>query len=243
MKAWSRVLIYGCRHGHRADRAATKALLEFREKFKPQFVADLGDFIDTAAFRAGSKGDADEAEPIQPDLKSGLEFIEQMRPNVILCGNHEARLWRLAGHYNAIVAELAQRIIGDIQSTAKKLKATLIPYTYKAHYPLANCRLMHGEFFNESATRDHAEAYAPQGGIVVHAHTHRAGYARGRRADNPAAFCVGTLAAIPNMEYAAHRRSTLAWSGGFVYGETNGERCQLYLHDNGQEQLWRLPSV
>ena len=92
MKAWRRVLFYGCRHGHKADANASKALLQFRESFKPDFVADLGDFIDTAAFRAGARGDADEAEPVQPDLQSGLDFIEQMRPNVILCGNHEARL-------------------------------------------------------------------------------------------------------------------------------------------------------
>ena len=223
------------------DKNAAAAILRFKAAYKPALTVHLGDFLDTAAFRTGAKGTKDEARKIKPDLNAGLVFLDSLAPNVVLCGNHEARLWSWATHHSAIVSDCAQGIIEAIEATCTKFKARLIPYSYKACYEFANVRAMHGEFFNENACRDHAEAYAPQGGIVVHAHTHRAGHARGRRADNPLGLCVGTLAAIPAMEYAAHRRSTLSWSAGFVYGEHNGKAARLQLFDNGQEQSWRLP--
>jgi hypothetical protein len=160
-----------------------------------------------------------------------------------LCGNHEARLWRLRHHPNAIVSKCASDIVDAIDAQCRLLRAKLIPYTYKASFDFANARVIHGEFYNENAIRDHAEAYAPQGGIVVTSHTHRAGHARGRRHDNPLGLNVGTLAAIPNMDYAAHRRSTLSWSGGFVWGEYNERQAHLWLHDNAQENIWHLPPV
>lgn len=236
------MLLCGCSHGNLADPNALAAVLRFKAAYKPDFTAHLGDFLDTAAFRSGARGTEDESEPIQPDLVSGLVFLDKLAPNVILCGNHEARLYRLQHHSNAIVSKCAGDIIASIEAQARQSRAKLIPYSFKACYEFANVRLMHGEFYNENAIRDHAEAYAPQGGIVVTAHTHRAGHARGRRVDNPLGLNVGTLASVPCMEYAAHRRSTMSWSAGFVWGVHNGKTAQLWLQDNGQDRVWRLPS-
>lgn len=239
VRKWKRLFAVGCSHGGLIDPIARKAVLTFKDKFKPDKIIHLGDFVDTAAFRAGAKGTSDESEPVSPDFNAGLTFIKELRPNLIFNGNHEIRLWRLANHHNAIVSALSQNLIERIQTTAKICKAELVEgWGISHHRTVGNFKFMHGYMFGENACRDHAEAH----GNIVFAHTHRAGVQKGRRDDYPTGFCVGTLSDIPNMDYAQARRSTLSWSGGFVWGEYCDDRCQLYLHEQPQGQKeWRLP--
>lgn len=239
-RKWKPLLAVGCSHGIHADRKAVAAVLRFRESFKPDTVIHLGDFCDTTAFRSGAKGSADETEPIQPDVDGGTEFLRQLRANVVLCGNHEDRLWRLASSPSAIVAHCAQEVIGQLVKTCHQLRAPLIEWTgINQGYLLGGYRYMHGVFYNENGTRDHAEAF----GNVVHAHTHRAGVAKGRRSDNPTGYGVGTLTKSGAMEYAKTRRATLAWSQGFVWGYYTDTQSVLWLHEQPTNQAeWILPS-
>ena len=236
---WKKFLAVGCSHGNLIDPRASAAVLDFRQRWKPDTVAHLGDFIDTAAFRAGAKGTSDESAPIEPDIEAGLHFLSELRPNIILNGNHEARLWRLQNHHNAIVADCAGQIINRIRMKADKLKATFIEgWSIRDYATIGNFKLMHGYMFSENACRDHAEAH----GNVIFAHTHRAGMAKGRRDDSPTGYCVGTLSNIPNMDYASARRATLSWAGGFVWGEYTDTRAVCWLHEQPQNQTqWRLP--
>jgi predicted phosphodiesterase len=222
-----------------ADPEAIKSVLKFKERFKPDLVAHLGDFVDMSAFRAGARGTADESEPIEPDFDAGIKFLKQLRPQIVLCGNHEDRLWRMQAHHSAIISDLAERIVRDIRRECDAMKARLIPYDYKAHYLLADFRLMHGTFYNENACRDHAEAY----GNCIIAHTHKAGLARGRRVDNPLCVCVGTLSNVPNMDYAKNRRATLAWSNGLCFGMFDDKRCYPWLAEKSQDDKgeWVFP--
>ena len=240
VRKWKKIMAVGCSHGLHADPAALRAVLEFRQSYKPDTCVHLGDFCDTTAFRAGSKGSADEAEPIQPDVEGGLDFLEQLRPTLVLAGNHEDRLYRLAKSPNAIISHCASAVLGEIVDTCKKLKAEFVPYDgiYQGKI-IGGFRYMHGVFYSENAIRDHAEAF----GNCVHAHTHRAGVAKGRRSDNPTGFCVGTLTRQKAMEFAKTRKSTLSWSQGFVWGEYSGDTSILWLHEQpSNAAIWRLPS-
>lgn len=232
-------MVVGCSHGELADQSAIGAVLKFKDRWRPDFTAHLGDFIDAAAFRSGAKGTSDESRKVGPDFSAGVVFLNQLRPNVVLCGNHESRIWKLRGHHSAIVSELAFCIVRDIEKACDKLKARIIPYDYKAHYRLGDCRLMHGTMFGENATRDHAEAYGP----CIHAHTHRAGQARGRRVDNPLGICVGTLTKVANMDYAATRRATLGWSQGLAFGYYSDKTTKAWLCERGQDETgeWMFP--
>lgn len=212
-----RALIVGCSHGHLISKQARAAVLKFRDEYKPDFVAHLGDFIDTAAFRSGAGGTSDEASPVAPDISSGLNFLKELRPSVVLLGNHEARLWKLANHYNAIIAELSQRIITEIEECCRKLKAPLIPYNVKQAYPFSDYVLLHGISYATNATYWHALHY----GNCVHAHTHRPAYECADRHGGAKAFCVGTLMDIDRAEYASQRASTLRWGHALVFGEYN----------------------
>lgn len=233
-----RFLCVGCSHGDLADPKALAAVIDFKARWKPDFVAHLGDFIDMAAFRTGAKGNGDEAEPIEPDFQAGMDFLQELKPHIVICGNHEDRLWNLRSHPNAIVATLAARIVGNIQDTCKAIKAKLIPYDYKAHYRLGDFKLMHGKFYNEMALRDHAEAY----GNCIIAHTHKAGLMRGRRDDNPVCIGVGTLTKVENMDYAKNRRATLGWSQGLAFGVYDDRRAYAWLCEKSQNQKnWVFP--
>lgn len=235
---WKKFLAVGCSHGNRIDPIAAAAVLKFRDTWKPDFTAHLGDFIDLSAFRSGAKGTNDEAEPIDPDFEAGLDFIKDLRPSLIMAGNHEDRLWRLQNSPSAIVSKLAGDLVGQIEKACKAIKAKLVPYEYKAHRMLGNYKLMHGVYYNENAARDHAEAF----GNVIFAHTHRVMLAKGRRDDSPTGICVGTLSNIPNMDYAKSRRATLGWAGGFVWGEYCDSRTVCWLHEQPQNQKeWVLP--
>lgn len=236
---WKKLLAVGCSHGNLIDPNARAAVLKFRDAWKPQTTVHLGDFVDTAAFRSGAKGTNDEDEPVRPDFDAGLDFLKDLRPILIFTGNHEARLWRLAGHHNAVISGLAQDLIDKIKTRAALCKAELVEdWSIRAHRTIGNYKFMHGVLFNEMSCRDHAETY----GNVVFAHTHRAGMANGRRDDSATGYCVGTLSNIPNMDYAQARRSTLSWSAGFVWGEYTDARCVLWLHVQPQDQKeWVLP--
>lgn len=240
-RKWRRIMALGCSHGQLIDKQAKAAVLKFRQDWNPHDCIHLGDFLDTAAFRGGARGTPDEAEPIQPDLEHGLDFIEQLEPTLVFAGNHENRLWHLAVSPNAVVSHCAQAVLTEIEDTCKKLKAELVPYhVLDGWRRRGNYLFGHGYWFNQMAARDGAEAL----GNVVFAHTHTTAMQKGRRLDNPTGYTTGTLANIPNMDYASRRRQTMAWSQGFVWGEYCDTKTILWLHENGNNRAgerWRLP--
>jgi len=237
-----KILILGCSHAKYADPTALDAVLTFRQRFKPSIVVHLGDAIDCTAFMSSHMG-AGRGDDIQPDIDSGIDFLKELRPTHFLFGNHEDRLDRLVEHKNEIVNFAAVTILSHLESFFSRSKCQFQSYSGNEQgIQIGNVRLMHGTIYNESATRDHAEAYAPQGGVVVHAHTHRAGQATGRRYDKPIGFGTGTLTKRGAMEYAKTRRATLGWSQGFVYGWVSDNSSQLYLCQRQNEDAkWLLP--
>jgi predicted phosphodiesterase len=231
----------GCSHGAHADPHALQKVLRFCESYKPDIRIHLGDFTDQAAFRSGAAGTNDEHASIADDLTHGLNFLNEFRPTLVLNGNHEDRLWKLAEHHNEIVARAASSVIGEIRACAESHGAKYIEkYDISMDHPkIGDYTLMHGYMYPENAIRDHAETW----GNVIHAHTHRAGMASGRRSDRPTGYCVGTLSHLPAMSYAKTRRATLSWNHGIVWGEATEDKCYPNLSQcqMNQAQDWALP--
>lgn len=237
-KRWKRFLACGCSHGELADPKALAAVLRFKAEWKPEFTAHLGDAIDCTAFRSGAKGGKDEAAAVPPDVFAGIEFLESLRPQVYLFGNHEDRLVNLSTHFNAIVAGYASCILDEIRASSKKIKCQIVPYDYKSFYQLGSFKLIHGTIYTENAARDHAEVW----GNVIHAHNHRASMQTGRRTDNPIGVSVGALMDVRKAGYAKNRKSTYAWSAGFAFGEYTERQTVVWLHQQPQDATeWRLP--
>jgi hypothetical protein len=239
IKKWKKWMAVGCSHGAEIDPEARKAVLTFKDRWKPEKTLHLGDFIDLSAFRAGAvrdSNDSDHAADVAGDLSAGIEFLHELRPQVILCGNHEARLWKFSKSPNALLAYAANLTIQKISETATKLRASLTPYGIREYQMLGGTKFVHGSMFNVSAIRDHAETY----GNVVMAHLHRVGWERARNIEGASGYCVGMLAKF-DMPYANQRRATLAWSQGFAYGHYCDNSLTVNLCERKNGHPWLLP--
>jgi hypothetical protein len=239
LKKWKKWMAVGCSHGAEIDPEARKAVLSFKERWKPDTTIHLGDAIDLSAFRAGAvrdSNDSDHAADVMADLSAGIEFLHELRPQHILCGNHEARLWKFSKSPNALLAYAANMTISKLEDTAKSLKATLTPYGIRHSVTLGGTKFIHGYMYNISAIRDHAETY----GDVVLAHLHRVGWERARNFDGNSGYCVGMLANF-DMPYANARRATFGWSQGWAYGHYNDKTCTVNLCERRQGNPWLLP--
>jgi hypothetical protein len=239
VKKWKKWMAVSCSHGDCVDPEAREQVLKFRDRFKPDTILHLGDFIDMAAARSGAMSDPnakDRAASVAEDLAAGVDFLQELRPNHILYGNHEARLFGLAGGPNALASHAATLVIQEIERTAKALKARLYPYNIRSYVEIGGTKFLHGYMFNVQAIRDHAETY----GRCVIGHLHRVGQERARTLDGVSGYCVGMLARF-DMEYAMTRRATLAWSQGFAYGHYTDHHMTINLCERTKENPWVLP--
>jgi len=78
MKGWKKWMAVGCSHGDQIDPDARKAVLVFKERWKPDMTIHLGDFLDLAAFRSG----VTVAEP----LVMPVVIVDEPRMNCVWLG-------------------------------------------------------------------------------------------------------------------------------------------------------------
>ena len=235
-----RIMAVGCTHGDLADLRIQNEVLAFRKEFRPEIRIELGDLIDTAAFRSGARGTPDEAKKIEPDEFAAGSWLTRFEPTVVLWGNHDWRLQKMMQSQNAILSYAAGMLWNSLQETTRKLKAKTYPYDIaKGWCEIGGTWYTHGYFFNESAVRDHAEYI---GGPVVMAHLHRALEERGRTRSNSKSFCVGMLGDPSKFEYARFRRATSRWSHGCVWGEVSDKQSHLWLSSCNPGDSLHFPS-
>lgn len=226
VRRWKTFFGVSCTHARYVDREAWTAALKFKRDLRPDFAFHLGDFCDTSAFRSG-RSENDGSEPVEPDLVTGLNHLGELEPQLVLCGNHEQRLWRFLGSRNEVVAYAAHHAVMQLRDTVRHLKAELVEYEgIWSGRMLGNHLLTHGTIYNVNAARDMAEMY----GNVIFGHTHTVAIGTGRRADRPTGYNIGALVSAPNMDYAANRRQTMAWTSAWVHGEYCDNDCRPTLH-------------
>lgn len=232
-RRWKRFVAVSCSHGHYVDKVAAKSVVDFIGRFDAHLVTHLGDFTDLSPMMGGGAGHGD---PLGPDIDEGLAFLEELKHKdlVLLGGNHEARLHRLAQSSNEVIAECSRLLLEKIHRKADKLKAKYIPYdgVWSGHR-IGNALQTHGTIYNENACRDMAEMYCKGGiSVVMFGHTHCPGMSMGRRDDNPVGINAGTLTRRACMDYANSRRKTLSWGQAVIYGEYCDDLCipNLYIH-------------
>lgn len=219
-----------CSHGHLINEEASAKALKFKKKYKPDITLHLGDFIDASAFMGKGTGTDTESDDIWRDLRAGLEFVERLEPDVLFCGNHEARLWNLLESKNELKRDCARNNIDRIQQFAKKTGAKLVEYgsmsdpeSYRRLGPLA---VGHGWSFGMNAERDHA---AITGRPTLIGHVHRLQRQPAYFFGGPEGVSVGCLCDINKMKYASTRRATAGWVNGWVYGTVSDDNYELHI--------------
>ena len=230
-KGWVRFLCCSCTHGSEADPRALDAILRLRDAWKPQFVAHLGDAIDARALRAGARKDSDSADhaaDLADDLMQGLAFLRELKPNVYLLGNHEARLSELAHSPNAVLSYAAGHVMGRIEDEMGKIKCRIIPYAgvhKSGMFMLGVTGLTHGSVYNVSAARDMAEMC---GHSVIFGHTHRVAMESARTHAKAIGYNIGCGIKL-DIGYSAQRRQTLGWRHAAAFGVFNGSHCVVNI--------------
>lgn len=217
----------GCTHGDIADPKLLKQVLKFKKDFNPAIALELGDVVDTAAFRTGARGTRDQARPIAPDFQAGKRWLQEYEPTHLSWGNHDARLVNLSDSADAITAHAAGVLWEDLNATLRSLKTKTVPYDFEHNwFEFGGTYWGHGFWYNDQSVRDHAEYL---GGPVVMAHLHVPQIVVGRTRNPSQSFCVGTLGDIEKFTYARLRRATARWGHGCVFGEVSDREARLWL--------------
>jgi len=241
VRKWRRWLAVGCTHAGHIDRISWEQVLRFRDRWRPVETIHLGDFLDTAAWRAGARNnpdDPDRSSSFSDDYLHGMTHLKELMPTRVHYGNHENRLAGLVKSPSAVVAYAAEQGMQAIEGTIKKLRAQVFPYDIEDGLSLlGDTVFLHGFSAAESAVRDTIES---MGKPIVMAHLHRPEIVRGRVIGSPMGICTGTLANIGAMGYARQRRATYRWGHGFAYGEFCQDACVSWLATPVKGE-WRFP--
>jgi predicted MPP superfamily phosphohydrolase len=227
-------------HGDKCDPVAVEKLLEFVKIWKPQVKVFGGDLFDFRNIRKNA-GIAERQESMQADVEQGLEFLSRYQPDIFLMGNHDKRLWDVARfHENGIVSDYAKQGVKDIESRCRKIKCKLIEYkSDSGFYDLGKVRMIHGYCAGIMATKKHAEIYSPQGGIVLHGHTHAIHHHTIQRVGGGEGRGVGCLAQL-DMDYNVAQPNRITHKHGFAYGWTSGNDWEVYQARKGKGDKWQV---
>jgi len=119
-------------HGDKQDSPTVKALHEFTQDFKPHDKIFGGDIFDLRPLRRGA-GAEEQAESMLNDWTAGCEFLRQWKPNYVLEGNHDKRLYDLAENHTAgIKADYAMKGCIELAQLYGKLKCVVKPHASSA---------------------------------------------------------------------------------------------------------------
>lgn len=243
-RKWRRWMATGCLHSTHACVEYQRNVRAFRKAFQPHDYTELGDLLETTCLRAGARGTKDEVEPLEPDVNKALAWLNEMAPNRWMLGNHDDRVYHLLEHPSAMVAELARRLVADMEAAAASVKCKVYPYDIEQGWArVGNLYMGHGYMYNINALRDHVEMV---GGNVVMAHLHTPHMFKGRGANSPMGICVGLGGDPRTMAYARRRRQTLTWAHGIGYGEFCDDASTMHLlswnceHGAKEEPRWLI---
>tara|TARA_Y100001938_G_scaffold99362_1_gene135871 strand:- start:132 stop:869 length:738 start_codon:yes stop_codon:yes gene_type:complete len=227
-------------HGDVQDWDTVQVLYDFAEVYKPQVRVFGGDLFDFRNIRRGA-GPAERQDSMAADVECGLEFLGKFKPNVLLLGNHDKRLWDTARHHeNGIVQDAAKSGVKAITNACRKIKCKIIEYNAsKGYYDLGKVRFIHGFHTGIYASKKHAEVYSPASGIVLHGHTHAIQYHSIPRLKGGAGMGVGCLANT-DMDYNKHQTGRMLHQNGFAYGYSDGSDWQAFQAKKGSNGKWRL---
>jgi len=221
-KGWKRFLVVPDTHGQFIHQKNAAKCIEFKKDFKPHKTIHLGDFIDATCLRHGAS-EAEQGVSFGDDWIAAKRFLEELRPNVVLMGNHERRLWKLIDSPRALVSEYAQHLVDDIISfMIKGLKAEWLPYhardgVYEITTGKGRLAAMHGYHANMHACHKHAQVY----GNCIIGHIHRIEMSTAARDDGAICHSPGWLGDIKHMDYIGDKTGQFRWGNGWIWGYYN----------------------
>jgi len=228
-----RILICADSHGDGINLKAEKAVLKFKDDFKPHHIVHLGDAWDFACLR---KGASDEERGINSkrDFDMGCDFLKKLfkgraKSKTFIWGNHDWRIVEAMENNHALTADYAEYIYKDIKRLFKKCGVKDWEWDASVCAELGPFRFVHGMTSALNAPSINAKAYAGKKPCVIAGHNHYAGYWREPSYDLKEGFSCPCLCDL-NPNYARRNIRKLRQSRGWIYGYFNPETEDYQLY-------------
>jgi len=227
-------------HGDMQDHEAVGKFYDFLDVWQPEKRIFGGDLFDFRNIRRNAAAGEKQASMVA-DVEAGLEFLQRFKPNVFLLGNHDKRLWDVAEYdKHGIVQDYAKQGCKDIESRCRKIKCKIIGYkSNEGFFNLGKLRFVHGYCAGIFATKKHAEIYAPEGGCVLHGHTHTISHHIVPRLNGGQGRAVGCLAKL-DMPYNVAQPARMMHQHGWAYGWTDGKDFEVYQARKTATDKWHI---
>ncbi len=229
-----RFVIGADNHGDMVDEVASKALLAFIADYKPQVRIHLGDAFDFRNLRKGAS-DEEKAASLQDDWDCGSDFLRAFydggKENHFLRGNHDERLWDLAGSAVGIMRDHANDGIKRYEGLIRKCRARMLPYDSRLGIlRIGNLKAIHGYASGRNAAAVHARVYRN----VFFGHTHTIESCPVESDEGPReARGIGALCKI-DMPYNQRQTNKLRHNNGWNFG---------VMFPDGTYQSWQSTRV
>lgn len=216
-------------HGNEQHSQAVACFKRFVEAEKPDLRIFGGDLFNMAALRRAADHNEKELR-LGEDLDEGLALLEWYKPNVLILGNHDARLWdaiqRDRVQRRGWLAELAGVYISKFNKTVTKLGIKVLPYEKtKGIYKFESLSFGHGFGGGKDLTKDMAETY----GNIVLGHGHRVEQIPVVRLGKPAIGYQAGCLCVDDMDWTRADLGALKQEQGFAYGVIDGKNHHVSL--------------
>lgn len=227
-KNWEPFVFVTDTHGDQEDREAVKLCREFVEDAKPKHRIHGGDFADLRPLRKGA-GAEERAERIEEDWMAAVRLLDWLRPQTVLMGNHDYRLYEALDSNCGMTATTAGKMLESFQGEACREPRTggflgkigvkdYLPYhVQNGVFQLGNINFIHGYRSTKYPAAAHAENYGPS---VICGHVHKYDVHIPRHFEGGMAMSAPTLARL-DMRYLDKAVASLAHDNGWIYGVVN----------------------
>lgn len=217
------------------DKRAWAVMLKALDRFRPDRVVTLGDFVDCAAVSSHSKDPARLyrfKHEIQ-DANRGLDDLEALKATKydFVEGNHEDRLPRYLMDKAPELTDVVQLSIPSLLRLDKRGWS----YTpYKHHLRIGHLNITHDT--GTAGPQAHRQAREAFEGNTIIGHTHRmASYYSGNAQGKPrVGMSFGWLGDVNAVDYMHRIQAMRAWQLGFGVG---------FLESNGVAHIQPVPII
>jgi len=228
-----RFVVVSDNHGDVVDPRSAEALWAFLKDYQPTIRVHAGDNWDFRNLRRGAS-DEEQMSSLEEDWQAGVDFLGRYfdggKQKWFLRGNHDERLWILAGSAKGLARDYAHDGIRRVAQLMHKHGAKVLPYDSAAGVlDLGKLRILHGYHVGAGACRQHANVY----GNCLFGHVHSIEAASVPSLMQSEARSIGCLCKR-DMDYVASKTAKLRWGNGWAYG---------VLFQDGSYQLWQTRKI
>ena len=212
-------------HGDMIDKSVESDFFQFVDDFQPDLRIHGGDAFDFRPIRSGVDQN-EKMESMKVDVEAGLEFMNRLKPDVWLMGNHDDRLHRTMEHAADGIARQHAHDIWD--GICKALPNTqTLPYGAgnDSIYHIGDLSVLHGSQTGMYVSKQVAEHAASS---AIMGHVHSSAMFPLANAKGHVGYTSGCMCNL-KMQYARQWRSALKWNHGWAYGYEDAGQASVFL--------------